>query len=274
MVVGRAPDISEYLDYYWYQTVWYYDQEAQFPEDHRKLGKWLGVAHRVGQALCYYILPASAKPIVRSTIQSLTDKEQRSQIIREQVVMLDRNVLDAIVVEGDMVADIPYDLQDEDYEIYNPFEPEADRPGADEFTPKAFDNLLSAEVLLPKGDVLIPARVIARKHDASGNPIGIAHTNPILDTRVYDVQFPDGHTDCYATNIIAEKNYAQIDEEGNRVLLLGEILAHRHDGTAIKVDDKYITHGANRTLWRTTQGWYLQVQWRDDFHKLGATPKS
>jgi hypothetical protein len=147
--------------------------------------------------------------------------------------------------------------------MYNPFEPEADRPEADKFTPEAFDNLLSTEVLLLKGDVLVPAKVISRKRDASGNPTGVARANPILDTRIYNVQFPDGHTECYAANIIAENIYAQIDEEGNRVLLLGEILGHRHDGTAIKADDKYITHGANRTLRRTTQGWYLQVQWRD-----------
>jgi hypothetical protein len=55
------PDILEYLDYHWYQSLWYYDQDAQFPEDYRKLGKWIGAAHRVRQALCYYILRASVK---------------------------------------------------------------------------------------------------------------------------------------------------------------------------------------------------------------------
>jgi hypothetical protein len=42
IIVGHTPDISEYLDYCWYQNVWYYDQEAQFPEERRKLGKWIG----------------------------------------------------------------------------------------------------------------------------------------------------------------------------------------------------------------------------------------
>jgi len=70
-VTGHTPDISEYLDYSWYETVWYHDQDAPFPETWRKLAKWLGVAHCVGQALCYYILPESGRPIVRSTIQAL-----------------------------------------------------------------------------------------------------------------------------------------------------------------------------------------------------------
>lgn len=57
IVTGQTPDISEYLDYSWYQTIWYYDQEAPFPEPRWKMAKLLGVAHRVRQALCYYILP-------------------------------------------------------------------------------------------------------------------------------------------------------------------------------------------------------------------------
>jgi hypothetical protein len=72
VVTGRTPDISEYLDFHWYQPIWYFDQEAQVPEERRKLGRWLGVAHRVGQALCYYVLPISAIPIVRSTIQPIS----------------------------------------------------------------------------------------------------------------------------------------------------------------------------------------------------------
>jgi hypothetical protein len=128
-------------------------------------------------------------------VQSLTDEELKSQAIREQILTLDKNILDTIAVEGDEMAEIPHDPQDEDYEMYNPFEPEADRPEADKFTPEAFDNLLSTEVLLLKGDVLVPAKVISRKRDASGNPTGVARANPILDTRIYNVQFPDGHTE-------------------------------------------------------------------------------
>ena len=37
IVKSQTPDISEYLDFQWYQTIWYLDQEAQFPEELRKL---------------------------------------------------------------------------------------------------------------------------------------------------------------------------------------------------------------------------------------------
>jgi len=75
LVTGQTPDISEYTDYTWYDTVWYFDQEANFPEDKRKLAKWLGVAHRIGQALCYYLLPESGRTIVRSTVQPLSQDD-------------------------------------------------------------------------------------------------------------------------------------------------------------------------------------------------------
>ncbi len=77
------------------------------------------------------------------------------------------------------------------------------------------------------------------------------------------MQFPDGHTKKYAANIISEYIYSQVDDDGNHLLLLGEITNHRSDNTAIHIDDKYITNGSNCILCRTTQGWFLQVQWHD-----------
>jgi hypothetical protein len=89
--------------------------------------------------------------------------------------------------------------------------------------------------------------------------MGIGHSNPLLDTCIYEVKFPDGHTENFATNIIAENIYSQIDAEGNQYLLLSEIMDHKHDGSAIATDDKWIQLGSDRQLRRTTQGWQLKV---------------
>jgi len=250
IVTGRTPDISEYLDYHWFQTVWYLDQDAQFPEERRKHGKWIGVAHRVGQALCYYILPASARPIVRSTVQPLTQDELNSPTVKACIQDLDHSIRDKVSTADDDFVDPPVELQDEDDSLdvrFDPMEPEAERPEADDFTPEALDNLINAEVILPKGDILIPARVIGRKRDESGNPIGTANTNPILDTCLYDVQFLDGRVETYAANIIAENIYSQLDDEGNRFLLLEEIMDHRRGKNAVHIDDKYIIHNGRKT---------------------------
>jgi hypothetical protein len=76
------------------------------------------------------------------------------------------------------------------------------------------DFLVNTEVLLPIGYTQELARVFRQKHDQEGNPMGSAHWNPALDTRVYEVRFPDGRTEELAANVIAEAVYAQCDTNG------------------------------------------------------------
>jgi hypothetical protein len=158
-VVGRTPDISEYLDFQWYETVWYFDQDANFPEDKRKLGKWLGVAHDIGQALCFYILLQSGRPIACPTMQSLTQDERSSLPIEQAILALDHAIKDRLTTDPDPDPAILPELaeDEEDYLEYEPIETEATQQDIDEVTPEVLDSLISAEVLLPKGDVLLPA---------------------------------------------------------------------------------------------------------------------
>ncbi len=244
LATGQTPDISEYTDFGWYDTIWYLDQEAAFPEDKRKLAKWLGVfpedkrklakwlgvAHRVGQSLCYYLLLGNGRVIVRSTIQALSQDDILSETVQRAIKELDHHIETKIVDTKQ-----PDLLQGPLWDVYEPYEPEADKPEVDDYTPQSYDAMIAADLLLPQGDVLVPARVIARKHDAQGNPIGITNPNPILDSRIYEVQFPDGKVQEYAANILAENMYAQVDAEGIRHLLLGEIINHHSDQNAIHI---------------------------------------
>jgi hypothetical protein len=87
-LTGNTPDISEFLEFEWYQPIWYYDPEP-FPEQRRKLARWIGIAHRVGQALCYWILPESGRPLARTTIQAVSQDELATQVIKDQICALD-----------------------------------------------------------------------------------------------------------------------------------------------------------------------------------------
>lgn len=62
------------------------------------------------------------------------------------------------------MGDIPNELHDE-YELYQPMEPEANCPERDEYTPNANDMLISTEVLLPKVDILLAGIVVGHKRD-------------------------------------------------------------------------------------------------------------
>ena len=91
----------------------------------------------------------------------------------------------------------------------------------------------------------------------------MVHANPILDTRTYEVEFPDGQTAKYSANIIAENMYAQCDAEGNQYLLLKEIVDWKKSSSATAPADMYVTRGSNRHFCKTTKGWHLCVEWKD-----------
>ena len=86
---------------------------------------------------------------------------------------------------------------------------------------------------------MLKAKVFAQKRDANGKPVGRAHSNPILDTHEYKVEFTDGSRDIYMANLIAENMYSQVDEEGQQYTLMSEIIDHKSDGKALSKDDGF-----------------------------------
>jgi hypothetical protein len=93
-------------------------------------------------------------------------------------------------------------------------------------------------VILPKGDQYLIGTVVGRKHDIHGNPIGKADHNPIFDTHVYNVEFPDGHTEEFAANIIAKCLYSQVDNEGRQYLMLDKIIDYQKSKDAVEDEQK------------------------------------
>ena len=136
----------------------------------------------------------------------------------------------------------------------------------DDFTPDAYDDTyLHMELTLPKQGAEVQfGRVVKRLRDKNGLPIGTAHDNPILDTRMYEVEFQDGHKASLAANAIAENLYAQIDEEGNRQVLFQEIVDNRTNGKQVLQQDAFIVNRSGTKRRReTTIGWELLVRWKD-----------
>jgi hypothetical protein len=139
----------------------------------------------------------------------------------------------------------------------------------EDFTPEVFgDTYLNMEIALPHGGMDPEdtqfAKVTKRLHDAEGRPIGTAHDNPMLDTREYEVEFLDGHSESLSANLIAQYLYSQVDQEGHRHLLLDDIVDYRRDESAIDKEDAFITmrNGVKRRR-ETTVGWKLLCQWKD-----------
>ena len=123
----------------------------------------------------------------------------------------------------DELPDPPTDfLDEEDHEMAEPLA----NPEADSYTPESLDKYLGATLLLPHGDGMQRACALRQQQDPLGKPVGKRHTNPIFDTRMYEVGFPDGSTDVMTTNLIAENLYSQVDKEGETFTVMKEILDH------------------------------------------------
>jgi len=67
------------------------------------------------------------------------------------------------------------------------------------------------------------------------------HDNPILDTRMFEVEFLDGHTAAMTVNAIAENLFAQVDQDGHRQLVIDEVIDYRSTKDAISKTDGFIT---------------------------------
>ena len=59
-ITGETEDISEYLDFGFYDQVWYKDNAGLSEE---KLGPWFGVSHNTGRLMRYHILTQTGSVI-------------------------------------------------------------------------------------------------------------------------------------------------------------------------------------------------------------------
>ena len=210
--------------------------------------------------------------MARSLVQAVLDLDMKTDEFLKTATEFDAYVEKRIgnkLTEAEMMQYLEPNAPAFDPDIsdvideYDPYEPDSARRDVDDYTPEEMDELIGAEVLLGKGESMTQAKVIGRKRDIDGNPIGTRHPNPILNTRVYEVQFTDGHLEEYAMNTIAENIYSQIDSEGRRFVLMDEIIDHKKDGSAIYGDDAYTTDKRGRKHQRiTTKGWKLLVKWK------------
>jgi hypothetical protein len=270
LMSGETADISNLCEHEWFQWIWYRDEISPFPNDSKTLGRYLGPAKSVGPEMCCHILKPNGRIIQRTTVGAITPAEFNEDALQSRMEDFMRQILQGPLGSA-MTESDPLTEGDEDttttpsYEAYGDDirGDEPTMPEGDLFTIDAFDKYIGAQLQLPLQDAMASATVIGRKQDSEGNPVGRSNSNPLLDTRVYDVSFPDGSTDAYAANVIAENMYAQVDEEGRQYNTLDELVDHRHDDTAVTPANAYVTLNGKQHPKRTTQGWQLCVKWKD-----------
>jgi hypothetical protein len=273
-VTGETLDISEYLDFGFYDHVSFKENAGLGVT---WIGRWLGVSHRVGGLMSYWILIIKGTVISRTTVQRVTALEKETDEVNAAVVEFNSEISRRFKEEEDLTYDgAKPNLEDwSEYLQYDPdFQEEFDNivndPGISEadkdFTPYVFDNTyIDMELAIPRdSDGHEFARVTKRSKDKDGFPIGRANNNPILDTRMYEVEYPGGRKASIAANAIADNMFAQVGDKGNQHVLFEEIIDHRTDGTEVKQQDAFLTtRNGNKRPRETTKGWEILIRWKD-----------
>jgi hypothetical protein len=115
----------------------------------------------------------------------------------------------------------------------------------------------------PVAILLREERSSVKKRDARGNPVGRANNNPIMDSRVYHIEFEDNDVSELTANVITELMHALCDDEGNEYLIMDLFVDHRSNAKAVSKDGQRMAHkGCNSLRWSTVE-WHLCIQWKD-----------
>ena len=223
-LTGETPDISEWIDFEFFDMVWYHtNQKSDATEEQAHLGYWLGVAHRVGSDLCYWILTKSGKVVARTTVQHITKADQEREEIRQkmkefQLIVAERlndaNFTDDSDGKPGYLEDVEVEEEewrrrglvpsDEEYgKMVQEAKPEADEMG------NAYDEYVGAQIKMDFGGEEIIGTVVKRQKGLDGKPIGRRNKNPLFDTRTYEVKFPGGIIHEYTANVVAENPLCQ-----------------------------------------------------------------
>ena len=272
MITGETPDISEYLDHGFYDRVWFREHAGVGPT---KLARFIGVSDTVGSLLSYWVLPISGIPESRTTVQRVTTLEAKLDVNKDRFKDYDVKIRDRFK-EGRLspTGDKPEKHEWEetfrnDAEFLEEFTRIYDNPEVydddKEFTPDSFDPHIGMELLMDRGgNYPETAKVVKRLRDEEGNPIGREHENPIIDSRMYEIEYSDGYRVPVAANVIVENLFHQVNDEGLKLMVLDEIIGHRTDGSEIIDEDAFITskNGVKKRR-QTTQGHHILLKWKD-----------
>ena len=248
LIKGSIPDISRLVEHEWYNWVKFRDAVPSFLDTNEVLGWWFSPSTDIGSEMCYHILKRNGKVVQRTTVRGLTNQEIESEMEKTARAAFDAEIaakLEPKAQPSDFIDDGDSDTPH--YEAYSDSSAgkEQRMPEADDYNVDSFDKYLGTETLLSSGDPMLRAVVKTRKRDADGSLIGKANANPLLDTRLYEVEFPDGDIREYAANVIAESIYSQVDDEGRHHLLLESLVDHYKDDTDVPMDDGYIISNGN-----------------------------
>ena len=161
------------------------------------------------------------------TVQRVTNLESQTEKSKKRFEVYDRYITERfneVYIEGNSIntsnnklnIELWEDLAGDDEICHKEFSrviKNEDIPEDDDiFDPENFDNYVNMELALDRHeDEPEFSRVNKRLKDKDGRPIGISAENPVLDTRVYKVEYADGYKIAMTAKAIASNLFSQVD---------------------------------------------------------------
>ena len=93
-----------------------------------------------------------------------------------------------------------------------PVDPTLLVPESNEFDHNVYNGYIQAEVRIMRNGVKQAGKVVAWRKGDDNQPIGKGHSNPLLETCEYIVNFTNSLSEAYSANIIAESIFVQVNE--------------------------------------------------------------
>ena len=84
MVTGNTADISELVEFGWYERIYYRDATGSFPLPEEELGRYLGPSENVGSKMSLWILKGNGEVVSRTTLRTLSESELASETEKEK----------------------------------------------------------------------------------------------------------------------------------------------------------------------------------------------
>ena len=116
-------------------------------------------------------------------------------------------------IYNDLFVPAPYDIinvTQEPQDLNNDGEPFI-RPNMDDYHDEPYselnDKFIGQKLQLPLREEMCGATVLRRKRRSDGTLVGTSNKIPMIDTRIYEVQYADGTLAGYHTNNLLENVY-------------------------------------------------------------------
>ena len=120
-VTGDTADISEWIDFEMYNLVYWIDKpnKPDASDNVRRLVRWLGISHRVGSDMCYWLITESGKLVSKTSVEHVIHDDYLNPEIKKKIdefnEKLDKRLDDTKFLLEDRPHSVDIDYDDDNH---------------------------------------------------------------------------------------------------------------------------------------------------------------